>query len=103
MRVITKREQIRNVAALWASCYNHAWETKDWVDKREVYEKLRTLDLDRASEADVAEVIGNKTWTSLACDECRREVQAVIEVAQAPSRYICRGCVKKGMELLSNG
>ena len=85
MRIITARDKIRTVVTCWKQTYHGgsgaaargapAW-TPYGLDKKAVYDRLLTLDLETATEDDVAAIIGNDTWTRLGtCNECGSDVR----------------------------
>jgi len=87
---------IRGVAERWRNQY---WNTKNkkFIDIRT---HLETLNVETATPADVAAIIGNDSWMKLRCDECAQDVAWVVEIGEAPdyeSRTVtfCRSCFNK--------
>jgi hypothetical protein len=67
---------------------------------KSVLERLRQLDLSRATEADVEAIVGNRSWTALQCAECNRECDTAIEfggdpAAGTPPVWICPACLSR--------
>lgn len=54
----------------------------------------------RPDPDDVDRIIGNRSWTRLACNNCQREAAKVVQVGEAPSEYesytasLCLDCVQ---------
>lgn len=70
------------------------------ADKEEVYIKLSVLDRESASPKDISGVIGNDSWTRMSCDECKREVDWLIQVGEkrdyeSRTACLCKQCVAK--------
>lgn len=103
MRLITTRTLIREVAERWGKQYqNSLAESKFGIVRRE----LSALDPEIATEADVCLVIGNSAWTQIRCDECREEVNAVVELGEEPdyessTAKICTRCLGAASALLA--
>ena len=104
-RVTTLRQVIRNVPAAWARQY---CRNGVWADGRiETHLLLLTLDLETATPADVAAIIGNNSWVLLRCHECDEQVEVTRECGQ-PSDYesatadLCRECLGKAFDDISS-
>jgi hypothetical protein len=89
--VYTERQCIRNVANRWKERF---------PNKEETYNKLLGLDLETAMPEAIAEIIGNDSWTKITCNQCKRDVKAVVTVGSYPIRYyekstasICIDCI----------
>lgn len=112
-RLRTTREQIRTVAERWRAQYmipRNGWSSAGGIDKEEVYDRLRALDVEACSEEDVTRAIWPQPtyntkpysgWTSFTCDACGREnLSAAVEAGQEPdyeSRTVtlCRACAEE--------
>jgi hypothetical protein len=113
MKIKTKRGVILGVAKRWRRQYE-PFEKFDNTPifppanpnasklrpKRQIAEELDKLNLNTATEDQVNEIIGNKSWTRLTCDQCKRDVEAVIRLGDpkaningTPSFYICPDCI----------
>lgn len=101
-RLFTVRDLIRTVADRWDAGHPGMREGSRDLD---VSRKLRTLDLETATEEDVEIVVGNKTWTNLWCDCCsavrlkatvRFDVRLYREDSAAS---VCMDCCTRGMNL----
>lgn len=83
MKIIRQQDLIRGVAALWKGAYFDRLGKWYGEDKRAIWEKLAALP-SNATADDVASAIGNRSWTTLKCDECGDEVTDVLQVGQEP-------------------
>lgn len=64
------------------------------------YYKLLNLG-DKKTEENIAEVIGNKSWTQLECSECGEDSNSVITMSvEEYGMYLCKSCLRKALELL---
>lgn len=94
MKLLTKQDILNMVADRWRSqyCSNNGWK---YQGKDSVYDKLEALG-DNPKSTDIDRVIGNNSWTSLTCQTCNREVDAVVIVGDGECEiYTCKKCVKK--------
>jgi hypothetical protein len=99
-RLFTQRDMIRRIPEQWQLAYRE----KLIGDRncKDTYEKLRKLDLETCSDVDVARIIGNFAWTSLRCDGCGNQCDAVVHVGEEPdcessSAAICKECICDAM------
>lgn len=99
------RDLIKTVADRWKS---HYLREGGWYvgggDKSVIYEDLLKLDLETASSKDVADVIGNDSWTNLECCHCSAYVDEVIFLnGVASSEYggsmFCRVCISDAYQV----
>ncbi len=103
--ITTIREIIKSVPDKWKRRYYDATYTQEdqWRvglnrPTKETYDKLIKLDLETASKEDIAQIIGNDSWTRLNCDQCNREVDKVIRLGEvedyeSATAYICPDCL----------
>jgi len=97
VELITSRDMIRNVLSKWTEQYPPGGEFTD-VGKLEITQQLTMLDLEIATGEDVANIIGNKSWTHLRCHECDKRVSLIIQMGE-PLDYesrtasLCVDCV----------
>ena len=97
MEKVTQRDLIRAVAKRWCEQYGER--------EPAILTRLESLDLETATCADVAEIIGNEFWTIVGCDECQRTCDAVIRLGEAPGEssrtaFICGPCLAKATEMI---
>jgi len=105
MRVITIRSQIRDVSKRWDETYRD--RERLTLDKgynaeiKVICERLAALDLETATAAEIAAIIGNDTWVEPKnCDECSGVFGTVIEIGEKPNwesrtAYVCCDCLHK--------
>ena len=58
------------------------------------------MDAETATPEMIEAIIGNGSWTRLTCDECKKDVDAILTVGDAPdyesnTASLCRKCVEK--------
>lgn len=66
-----------------------------------IYDQLLALG-DCATSEQVAEVIGNKSWSFVRCDSCSDEVEATVRLGDAydtSARNYCRVCIWEAVDL----
>jgi ribosomal protein S14 len=110
MNLVTKTQKIKDVAASWhRQYYKKSQRCIPDADKAAIYEALLALH-EGASEDQVAEAIGNRSWTSNRCSECGNDVEALVQVGEEPSyesitAWLCGDCINRAAALLndSNG
>ena len=98
MRLITTRDRILSVAKRWQEQYPK--------DRHGVQTKLDRLDLTIATASHINSVVGNDSWTALACDECGERVDAVVEVGTGSdwdnsTAKICKTCATMALSLFN--
>jgi len=78
------------------------------MTKKEISEALDALDGNTATEDEIANIIGNRMWTSLRCDECGKESEKVMVVGFplldgeiGEPIQICEECLKKALSEIS--
>lgn len=109
MKVITTRSRILSVRERWSRPYPEGRDFRSYcLDVKAIRAKLAALNLETATAADVAAILGDTRWTDLECDECHRLVDAVIEVGgppddEAPTARVCRACLTVALEMLEGG
>ncbi len=101
MKLHTIRTRVRGVARAWHQQYG----ATPAPDKAEIGRRLDALEAN-ATAKEVEDIIGNDTWTTLDCDECKRKVAAVVEIGD-PSRDsyerrdVCKKCLRTALRLMS--
>lgn len=107
MTLTTQRDLIRAVAWRWESMIQNRFladqiipRGKDFPGTKKtaaaIAEELRQLDKETASREDVDFIIGNSSWTTLWCDECRQEVGAVVRLGESDEERrmnVCPACI----------
>jgi hypothetical protein len=95
-RVKTRAFLASNAAEAWRRQYEGG---AYWPDRIAKYRAL--LELGASPDPDAVDaVLGNRSWTRVTCDECGRDVDAVVEVGAMPeydSRTcdLCGDCVRR--------
>jgi len=101
MKIITKQHKIDNITKSWYKQYKRYMTPGG--DKLEIYEKL--LKLDQPTEAEIIDIIGNKSWTENYCDECGEDWEILIQIGQEPdyesrTAKICQSCLRKASDII---
>ena len=93
MKIITERDQIRQVAEMWDKQYSGAGHG---ADKYAISSRLRALNLEQATRKQVEAIIGNSSWTTSSCCECEKYVSTFVVLSYYSSSVnICFRCVQK--------
>jgi hypothetical protein len=76
----------------------NAWERSYKTDRDGVAARIRALGSKPDPHA-VDAIIGNGSWTRCTCNECNRDVYAVVQLGEEPdyeshTAWICRDCIK---------
>ena len=93
MKLITTRDIIKSVPERWARQYSLT--CPDTGTAGRILSALRSLDLETCTTKDIANVIGNGTWTNLHCHSCEKNVEAVVHIPDVildNCSYICKEC-----------
>jgi len=109
MKVITKRDMIREVAKAWRACYGltPGRPISYGKDRAAILTQLEALDMETCTEEDVSRITGNELWIRLTCDECGSEVSAVIEIGEeydyeSDKAHLCFQCVAIARDLIKD-
>lgn len=104
MKLINKKDILDSVVDRYKTAYPRDREL--WGGKRsgDILSQLQALDV--MTESDAKRIIGNDSWTSLRCNECEQEVNAVVQLGEEPdyesrTACICFDCLEKAMQLKS--
>ena len=104
MRSFDEKSQIERAIQNWAS-YTSLSPPKLSKQREEIDRKLRALDLETATAADVARIIGNGNWVSREhCGECGEESWNIVELGgdisfASETFYVCIGCLRQALRL----
>ena len=93
MKLITIRDIIKSVPERWARLCRLT--CPDTGKAGRILAALQSLDLETCTKKDIADVIGNDTWTGLRCNSCGKDVDAVVHIPDVildNCSYICEGC-----------
>jgi hypothetical protein len=113
MKVIDSRERILTVVDRYAYQFRHYLNKtlppdRLAFDPIKVWEKLRALDLERATPDDIEQIIGNDSWTQVICDVCSCEVELAVRLEPEngipndpdyPVLDTCLRCLKRALEM----
>jgi len=99
-KIITRRQAIATVAARFEKQYAlRMMETGSRKDRKpwgEIHAELKKLDPKTATEQDVADIIGNTSWTELTCDQCKQPADAIARFTSPDATTdICKACIDK--------
>ena len=95
---ITRAEVVASVPRAWERQYSDL-KGPQWSSHQAIMQQLLALPEGFTAE-EVNRIIGNESWTSLRCEECGNEVEAVFcfgdtEYASSPSVNVCEVCIRK--------
>ena len=102
MKLMSERNQVRGIAKRWRAEYGHY---TDW--KQDVSRTLEAIDDETATAAEVAAIIGNKSWAEpQTCHECGEASWDVVQVGEEPgyesaTALICVHCLRKAIALVT--
>lgn len=107
MKIITTTSLIQNIATAWREAYVGHMDTivgKTGQTREEIARSLDALDPKTATPEDITRIIGNGSWTSITCDECKASVTEAVEVGEeqayeSRTATLCRACLMKAAAL----
>ena len=96
MKLVTKRTLIEGLVTAWERQFGRDPEKPRC---KTILTALRSLDLGRATEFQVARIIGNGSWTRLRCIECGQDCAEAFHFGDStealdPPVYVCRDCLQ---------
>jgi hypothetical protein len=102
-RVVTIRDIIRGVPERYRDQYPDDREQAGGRNTGSTYAKLTALDLETATVKDIANIIGNDSWTRLECSVCELDREAVVEVPREYSQplTVCAVCANGVAKMLA--
>lgn len=106
MKLITERTQVREVAKRWANSYPENGPYGRDPQKQAITKALAALDVETATAADVAAIIGNDSWCCpQKCHECGAVVDVAVQVGEEPdyesnTATLCFACVENALALM---
>jgi len=108
MKLEKKKELIKNVAARFKESYfvKGVWVYNRDGNKESIYNNL--VSKKPKTEEDIEEIIGNDSWTSNRCNQCRNETDVLIRLGEEPdwesnTFFICKDCLEKAINLIKDG
>lgn len=116
MEITTQRDLIRGLSKRWRDQYEPFKDDRPpfsvrnghqkLLNKKDIADKLDDLDVESATPEDVAAIIGNESWTRLTCDECGKDVDAVLTLGRGKGKggesrtaSICQACTQKAASI----
>jgi hypothetical protein len=98
IKIITERDLIKKVPDRWYEQYA-PFDSQFTVDKLSTYEKLKKLDTALCTANDVYSIIGNSSWTTMICDNCKEITSWIIRIGEEPDYdshtvCLCKNCLK---------
>ena len=104
VRLVRAETNATVIAKQWKARYfsGGKWLIGQLACCEEIYNLLVELG-NSTSASDVAEVIGNNSWSYITCNSCASSVQEAVEVGEHETRLYCRICVAEMTETLSSG
>lgn len=104
MELITRRKQAAAALEMWKKQYPD-WRPSSFFDSRAVTAKLEALGPDPDPDA-VDTAIGNKSWTTVRCNECSENKEELVQVGQPPDyesaiALLCVDCLRKALQLIT--
>lgn len=104
MKLITTRGLIRKVAGSWKEAYCQGNRWTYGPDKELIYDRLKDLDLNATTKAEVDAIIGNSSWTNIKCDECSNPCSSAMQLGEEPdyessTATICLGCLSDALAM----
>ena len=106
MKHETEREQLRGVASRWREAYPREGRIVGDKSTKRIQDQLDALDVETATAADVAAIIGNKLWVCApTCNECGEDSWDAVELGEPPdyesaTATICADCLRKALALI---
>lgn len=90
MKILTKQELISGVPKSWFEQYKGYPKDSEFMS---TYKKLLALG-GNITDGKVNEIIGNNSWTSLHCGECKNPVESVaVFNDEEYDFYLCKKCM----------
>ena len=99
MKLITKQINVEEIALRWRYSY---YRNSEWYDeeRKDIHAKLCAKINDKnVTEQDIADIIGNATWTEMLCQECGTSVEklAVFGNNDSDDVRVCKKCLERAI------
>jgi hypothetical protein len=103
-KIMTRAEQVAGVPARWERQYERYFshDPEDTKRKQAITSALLSLP-DGFTGDEVDEIIGNTSWTRLACDHCGRDSKALVSLGDDPYVSVCARCLSLAVSALKGG
>lgn len=108
MIVLSERNQVKQAIQRWIATYGLDRTYSADHRGRRVGAELAALDPETATAAQVAEIIGTRSWVyERVCDECGVTTWYLVSldlltVHESDPVYLCRNCLNVALQLLDN-
>lgn len=104
MYLNTKHQILKTLPNRFRFQYNSNRKLLDGKFTDDIYDLL--IDEENLTEEKAIEIIGNKSWTDNICDECKKDVNALIYLGEEPNiesntAAICKDCLLKSVNLIN--
>jgi len=108
MHIITRRDKIKGAPAAYQQQYSTMLQRQRMHGAgtfQQALDKLNALDTNTCTAKDIADIIGNDSWTDLKCDECNTKVDTVVQLGQdedydSRTAYVCQECLYDALSKL---
>lgn len=116
MNIITKRMAIESAVDRFLDAYSDEFDdlggvldpesvTDSGLKLRDVMDKLNELTPDMTTEAKLAEVFGDDSWTRFQCDECNNFIEVAVYIGCDYSvdgfgSQVCLDCLRRALALV---
>lgn len=106
MRVLDEHARVRDAIQDWINSYGLTATYGADKRGRQIGKELLALNQATATADEVAEIIGNDSWSGkLSCGECGTKTWDIIEIGERPdyesaTAYLCSDCLRKALVLL---
>jgi hypothetical protein len=102
VKLITKSEKIKNIVEAWSLQYGMVPPDDD---KYQILQKLKGKK--PTTEKEIAEIIGNVSWTRNSCDQCKKDCDLLVELGQeldyeSATARICKKCLSDALSLFDD-
>lgn len=96
MKLITKQQLIESAADRYYQQYSQ-YKLETWIDHHARITAATTED-------EIADIIGNRAWTHIPCDECDTDVDIAVQLGNEPdydshTATLCIPCIEKALLL----
>ena len=107
MKLVTIKSQILGVLDTWRNS-SLTIKRSEWG--KEILKKLEAINLEEATEEDIAKIVGYQLPAYIRpqiCNECGATSDILVEIGEpldyeSFSAFICENCLQKALELIGN-
>jgi|TARA_Y100000310_G_scaffold321018_1_gene378088 hypothetical protein len=94
MKLITRKSKAREFASRWVEQYGE--------DKNGLAARVKEVLGENPDPDALNELVGNTSWTDCRCSECRKWVEAFVEVRDGTA-WLCAVCLIRAQQLINAG